>query len=154
MTNCLNKLPKTIAVILIVVFSASVGVFGQAKKSRFDPDGSFWINGNAPDGFLDFGGINLNAKRVRRLPSSGVQLNTGKNFRFKQLSVKQESFTFTTVVVSNISYSFSGNFLKGGVFAAANLDDQTPVLEGVLTKYKGGQKVAEAKLKFVYFGGT
>jgi hypothetical protein len=44
--------------------------------------------------------------------------------------------------------------LKGGVFASTGLDDQTPVLEGTLTKYKGGQKIAEAKLKFVYFGGT
>ena len=138
----------------LIIIVPGVGVVGQGKKARFDPDGSFWISGQAPDGFLDFAGINLNAKKVRRLPSPGVQLNNGKTFRFKTLSVTQERFTFTTVVLSNISYSFSGKFLKGGVFEAANLDDQTPVLEGALTKYRGGVKVAEAKLKFVYFGGT
>ena len=145
---------KKLAVLLIVAVCCTVGVFGQAKKGRFDPDGSFWINGGAPEGFLDFSGINLNVKRVRRLPPSGVQITSGKSFRFKTLSVKQASFTFTTVAVSNISYSFSGKFLKGGVFETAGLDDETPVLEGVLIKYKGSQKVAEAKLKFVYFGGT
>jgi hypothetical protein len=142
------------ALLLLVCVLAGVAVFGQAKKPRFDPDGSFWINGGAPEGFLDFAGINLNSKKLRRLPPAGVQLNDGKAFRFKQLSVSQERFTFTTVALSNISYSFSGKFLRGGVFAAASLDDETPVLEGLLTKYKGGTKVAEAKLKFVYFGGT
>jgi hypothetical protein len=142
------------APLLLVCVIAGGTVFGQAKKARFDPDGSFWINGGAPEGFLDFAGINLNSKKLRRLPPAGVQLNDGKAFRFKQLSVSQERFTFTTVALSNISYSFSGKFLRGGVFAAANLDDETPVLEGLLTKYKGGTKVAEAKLKFVYFGGT
>ena len=53
-----------------------------------------------------------------------------------------------------MSYSFSGRFLKGGVFGAGDLDDETPVLEGTLTKFQVGKKVAEAKLRFVYFGGT
>ena len=53
-----------------------------------------------------------------------------------------------------MSYSFVGRFLKGGVFAETNLDDESPVLEGVLTKFVSGKKVAEANLKFVYFGGT
>jgi hypothetical protein len=153
MTNVFGKSFKaTLLFLIFVVMSAST--LGQARKERFDPDGAFWINGSAPDGFLDFAGINLNSKKLRRLPAAGVELNTGKAFRFKQLSVSRDRFTFTTMTVSNISYSFVGKFLRGGVFSAANLDDQTPVLEGVLTKYKGGTKVSEAKLKFVYFGGT
>ena len=139
---------------LLLIAVCATSVLSQTKKTRFDPDGSFWIFGAHPDEFSDFGGINLNAKRLRNLPSSGVQLNDGRNFRFKLLSVKQERFTFTTVVVSNISYSFVGKFLRGGVYQASNLDDEKPVLEGVLTKYSGGRKVAEAKLQFVYFGGT
>jgi len=151
--NNLTKASLGIVVILLFSFLAPE-VTGLQRRNRFDPDGSFWINGDAPDGFLDFGGINLNAKKLRRLPTPGVQLNNGKTFRFKTLSVAQERFTFNTLVVSNISYSFTGKFLRGGVFEAAGLDDMTPVLEGVLTKYKSGKKVAEAKLKFVYFGGT
>jgi len=53
-----------------------------------------------------------------------------------------------------VSYSFSGRFLKGGVFAETVLDDQSPVLGGVLTKFVSGKKVAETKLQFGYFGGT
>jgi hypothetical protein len=145
---------KKLAVLLLLALCWTVVALGQNRKSRFDPDGSFWIHGTAPDGFSDFGGINLNAKRLRRLPGPGLQLNNGKNFRYKALSVKQDSFTFSTVSVSNISYSFSGKFLRGGVFESAGLDDETPVLEGVLTKFKGNRKISEAKLKFVYFGGT
>jgi len=58
------------------------------------------------------------------------------------------------MAIDGVSYAFTGRFLKGGVFAALNLDEETPVLEGLLTKYKTGKKVAEAQLKFTYFGGT
>ena len=128
----------------------------QNKAARFDPDGSFWLHDStpAPPEFSDFGGINLNAKRLRRLPSAGLELVDGTNIRFKTLTVKQNNFTFTTVERKGVSYSFSGRFLKGGVYSSGILDDETPVLEGTLTKFKNGNKVAEAKLKFVYFGGT
>ena len=152
----INRLvsPRTVAAFSIFVVCLAPGVHGQTKKQRFDPDGSFWIKGNAPDGFLDFAGINLNGKKLRRLPTAGVQLNNGKNFRFQTINVSQERFVFTTVVLSNISYGFTGRFLRGGVFESANLDDERPVLEGTLTKFSSGKKVAESKLKFVYFGGT
>jgi hypothetical protein len=154
MTNLLSKsfLKFTSSLLVLVVAGA---VFGQAsRKNRFDPDGSFWVLGEKPSGFSDFGGINLNAKRARHLPKAGLDLVNGKRFPFKVLSVKQERFTFTTVRVSGISYGFVGRFLKGGVFGAGDLDDETPVLEGTITKYKVGKRVAQSKLSFVYFGGT
>lgn len=142
--------------LLFILLAIAAPVFGQSKEGRFDPDGSFWlVDGETPPNeFADFGGINLNAKKLRRLPSPGLQLINGTNYRFKVLSVKRNNFTFTTVVLRNVSYSFSGRFLKGGVYASGILDDQTPVLEGTLTKYRLGKKLAEAKLRFVYFGGT
>jgi hypothetical protein len=126
----------------------------QKGRERFDPNGTFWIIGDAPPEFSDFSAINLNARRVRRLPSSGLQLNNGRLFRFTQLTVQRQKFTFTTTQVGGVSYSFSGRFLKGGVYSETVLDDQSPVLEGVLTKFRVGKKTAEAKLKFGYFGGT
>jgi len=139
--------------LLLSLFSTSA--FSQrTKAARFDPDGSFWIHGNPPNDFSDFSAINLNAKRSRWLPSPGLQTNDGKTYRFKTLVVKRDNFTFTTMTVARVSYSFSGKFLKGGVYASGILDDETPVLEGTLTKFRAGEKVAEAKLKFVYFGGT
>ena len=129
--------------------------FGQAGTGKsFDPDGSFWVHGAPPAKFSEFGAINLNAKKSRHLPKAGFETNDGKKYRFRALSVKRERFTFTTITVRGISYSFSGKFLKGGVFAAGMLDDETPVLEGTLRKFKGGKMVAEADMKFVYFGGT
>ena len=137
-----------------IVQLSSSHLDAQTKRERFDPDGAFWIHGQPPTEFSDFSAINLNAKRVRRLPIAGVQLNDGKNFRFRTLTTKPEELAFSTVVSGGVSYSFSGKFLKTGVFATAMLDDETPVLEGTLTKFKAGKKVAEANLKFVYFGGT
>ena len=151
----LRRWGRNFLVALLLLSLASSSALSQRTKStRFDPDGSFWLKGEPPNDFSDFSGINLNSKRSRRLPQPGVETNNGKLYRFKTLSVKQERFTFTTVTIAGLSYSFSGRFLKGGVYSSGILDDETPVLEGTLTKFRGSQKVAEAKLKFVYFGGT
>ncbi len=152
----MNRIIVVFSILSILILDyPAPGLARVQSKRKFDPDGSFWIIGTPPNDFSDFGGINLNAKRLRRLPTPGLQLNNGKTFRYKTLSVKQESFTFTTMMLGGVSFSFEGHFLKGGVFADdANLDDQTPVLEGTLIKYKAGKKVAEANLKFSYFGGT
>jgi len=134
----------------------SLTVTAISQRARFDPDGSFWVHESTPlpTEFSDFGGINLNAKRLRRLPSPGLQLNNGATYRFKTLSVKRDNFTFTTMSIRGVSYSFAGKFLKGGVYASGILDDETPVLEGTLSRFRDGKKVAQANLKFVYFGGT
>ena len=92
----------------------------RAKESaRFDPDGSFWLHGrHAPDEFSDFGAINLNAKRLRRLPSPGLQLIDGTTFRFKTLNRQTQQLHLHDGDANGVSYSFSGRFLKGGVYAA------------------------------------
>jgi hypothetical protein len=145
-------LRRCVSIFLLLALTSVV--FGQ--RTRFDPDGSFWLKDGTtpPNEFSDFSAINLNAKRLRRLPSAGLQLINGTTYRFKTLTVKRENFTFTTIALSGVSYSFAGKFLKGGVYASGILDDETPVLEGTLTKFRDGKKVAEANLKFVYFGGT
>ena len=138
--------------LLLLTLALSTVAFSQSK--RFDPDGSFWIIGEQPTEFSEFGGINLNAKRLRRLPAPGLQLNNGTNYRFKTLTVKRSNLTFTTVTRRGVYYTFSGRFLKGGVFAMTELNDESPILEGTLTRYRGAKKEAEAKLQFHYFGGT
>ena len=147
---------KKFCALFVLLSLCSTLALAQRKATRFDPDGSFWLHESTPppSEFSDFGGINLNARKLRRLPSAGLQLIDGTTFRFKTLNVKQNNFTFTTVELKGVSYSFSGRFLKGGVYSSGILDDETPVLEGTLTKFRSGQKLAEAKLKFVYFGGT
>ncbi len=149
----MNKSLTVVAILALSLANLAV-VPGQAKKSRFDPSGAFWISGEPPADFSDFSAINLNMRQLRRLPTSGVQLNDGTSFRFKTIIAKQSNFTFTTVTLKGVYYTFSGKFLKGGDFAATWQGEETPVLEGTLTKFKGGKQVAGAKLKFIYFGGT
>lgn len=138
----------------LIIVLACTATLAQTKSARFDPDGTFWILGDTPNEFSDFGAINLNAKRSRQLPAQGFELNNGKRIRFKTLTVKRDNFTFTTFELGGVSYAFSGKFLKGGVYSAGDLDDTIPVLKGTLTKFRNGQKVAEANLTFSYFGGT
>lgn len=147
---------KSFTIFLLLCLTAAPAFTQRNTSARFDPDGSFWLQDGTipPTEFSDFSAINLNAKRLRRLPSAGLQLINGTTYRFKTLNVKRDDFTFTTQAIRGVSYSFAGKFLKGGVYGAGNLDDETPVLEGTLTKFRGGKKVAEANLKFVYFGGT
>lgn len=140
-----------IAIFLLLTMCCLVAA---QSKQRFDPSGAFWIDGETPAEFSNFSAINVNMRHLRRLPTSGLQLNDGTNFRFRTVTVKQNNFTFSTVIVRGVSYNFAGRFLKGGDFAATWMGEETPVLEGVLTKFKAGKKVAEAKLKFIYFGGT
>jgi hypothetical protein len=136
-----------------MLLTVAISAPGQ-KPTRFDPDGVFWIIGEHPAGFSDFGGIYLNGRRLRRIPTQSLRLNNGKIFHYKTLTVKQDDFRFTTVTVGGVYYTFGGKFLRGGIFAEQDLYDEQPVLEGVLTKYKNGKKVADAKLKFSWFGGT
>ena len=137
-----------------LLMAVSLPALGQTKRQTFNPDGSFWLVGEPPTGFSDFGGINLNGRRLRHIPTQGLQLNNGKTFHYKSLIVKRDNFSFTTVSLGGVYYTFSGKFLRGGVFAEQDLSDEQAVLEGVLVKYKSGKKVAEAKLKLSYFGGT
>jgi hypothetical protein len=143
----------TVVVMILLVVGTLTSAPAQ-KAARFDPSGAFWISGEPPSDFSDFSSINLNMRQLRRLPTSGLQLNDGTSFRFRNVVVKQSNFTFTTVTVKGVYYTFSGKFLKGGDFAATWQGEEIPVLEGTLTKFKAGKKVADAQLKFIYFGGT
>jgi hypothetical protein len=148
------RLPVPLFAALLLLGVIHALAIAQTRREVFDPDGSFWIQGKPPRGLEDFSGINLNAKRNHDLPPSGVDLTNGTQMRYKSLAVTPDKLRFTTIVVRGVSYSFRGRFLKGGVLAAADLDQDTPVLEGILTKFKKGQKVVSANLKFTYFGGT
>jgi hypothetical protein len=137
---------------------ASAGKVAPGPLQRkFDPDGFFMLVGNPPAGFEDFDGISLLRKpEGGHWPASGVHNNRNVVYRFIAAStvVSRQKFSFDTMAVRGVSYSFTGRFLKGGVYAEDELDMETPVLEGHLIKYRRGQKVAEADMKFTYFAGT
>lgn len=143
----------TLITLTTVVLALGISAPAQTKRAAFNPDGAFFLIGQAPEGFSDFDGIYLNGRRLRRIPTQALRLQN-KTFHYKILNVKQDDFRFTTLTVGGVYFTFVGKFLRGGVFADQDLTDERPVLEGTLTKYKNGNKVAEAKLKFSYFGGT
>jgi len=144
---------KSFSIFLLLCLFATPALTQRKSAARFDPDGTFWVKGDTPADFSEFDSINLNAKRARYLEPPGLRTRTTMH-RYKTLVVKRENFTFTTMTVRGVYYTFSGKFLRGGVYGAGDFDDQTPVLEGTLTKFRDGKKVAEANLTFTYFGGT
>ena len=144
---------KSFSIFLLLCLFATPALTQRKSATRFDPDGTFWIKGDTPADFSEFDSINLNAKRARYLEPPGLRTRTTLH-RYKTLVVKRDNFTFTTMTVRGVYYTFSGKFLRGGVYGAGDFDDETPILEGTLTKFRDGKKVAEANLTFTYFGGT
>ncbi|HEV2914488.1 MAG TPA: hypothetical protein VGX92_14515 [Pyrinomonadaceae bacterium] len=133
--------------------SAAVG----PRPQGFDPEGEFNIVGDPPRGLSEVSAIELLRDPARSFlnPHAGVYTTGGVTYRFRTLTVTRDRFAFATVTVNGVSYSFTGRFLRGGVYAEMNSDQWgKPILEGRLTKLRGGRKVAKANLKFSYFGGT
>jgi hypothetical protein len=130
-----------------------------SAQKRFDPEGQFNPIGNAPKGLEEVASIDLfRSGRNRPFTShthSGVVTTRGVVYRFQTISAAQNSLTFKTRARTGTSYSFTGRFLKGGVYAEmdSSVWDQ-PLLEGTLTRFKNGKKVAESRMRFSYFGGT
>ncbi|GAC1399673.1 MAG: hypothetical protein NVSMB56_14690 [Pyrinomonadaceae bacterium] len=151
------------AIILLQTFvfnystmNADTSIARRKTPQKFDPEGSFFPKGDAPKGLAEIGGINLFKRRLKTFTSEGSGVNTtnGITHRFKTLSVTREKLIFTTVTRRGISYSFEGRFLKDGVYSESDLDNDTVVLEGHMTKLRNGQKIADANMRFTYFGGT
>jgi hypothetical protein len=140
-----------------VATAESAHSISAVVAQKFDPEGEFNVEGSPPRGLSEVSTIELlrDTKKSFMNSHSGIYTNKGVTYNFKTLTVTRERFTFTTVAIKGISYSFSGRFLRGGVFAELDSDQWgKPILEGQLTKLKGGRKVAGANLKFSYFGGT
>jgi hypothetical protein len=124
---------------------------------KFDPEGEFDVIGDPPRGLTEVSAIQLlrDAKKSYLNSHSGLYTNRGVTYRFKTVNVTRERFTFTTIPIQGVSYTFTGRFLRGGVYAELDSDQWgKPILEGRLTKLRDGKRAASANLKFSYFGGT
>lgn len=145
--------------VLLLAAASALPAPSTASESviKFDPDGEFPVYGKAPKGLEEVSSIPMWGRGRGNFMNKncGVYTTSGVIYRFRTLSVTQPKFTFTTVSRRGTSYGFSGRFLRGGVFAEldSTVWDQ-PILEGTMTKFKYGRKVAEAPMKFSYFGGT
>ena len=153
-------LPVSVAFVILFVVLPTGGAADAsvpAGAQQFDPEGEFNVEGEPPRGLSEVSTIELlrDARRSFLNPHAGVYTTAGVTYRFKTVNVTREKFTFETVAIAGISYSFTGRFLRGGVYAEMNSDQWgKPILAGRLTKLRSGRKVARANLKFSYFGGT
>jgi len=146
-----------LASVTFILLPACTPSASAAGAQEFDPEGEFNVLGDPPRALSEVSTIELlrDAKKSFYNPHAGLYTTGGVTFRFKMLSVTRAKFTFTTVPIKGISYSFTGRFMRGGVYAEMDSDQWgKPILAGKLSKFKGSQKVAEANLKFSYFGGT
>lgn len=147
----------SVAFIIAPAASASRRTIVLAPAQKFDPEGEFDVIGDPPRGLTEVSAIQLlrDAKKSFLNSHSGLYTNRGLTYRFKTVSVTRERFTFTTASIEGISYSFTGRFLRGGVYGELDSDQWgKPILEGRLSRLRDGKKVATANLKFSYFGGT
>lgn len=146
------------SVAFIFVPASAVGVDASvAVAQNFDPEGQFDVIGEPPQALTEVSAIQLlrDAKKSYLNSHSGLYTNRGVTYRFKTVSVTRERFTFTTVPIKGVSYSFTGRFLRGGVYEELDSDQWgKPILEGRITKLRDGKRAATANLKFSYFGGT
>lgn len=165
---CRSALLESFVLLLLasvssVIFTACAPVASAAgavfvvEAQKFDPEGEFNVLGTPPRSLSEVSTIELlrDAKKSFYNPHAGIYTTAGVTYRFKTVSVTRAKFTFTTMPIKGISYSFTGRFLRGGVYAELDSDQWgKPILEGKLSKFKGSQKTVEANLKFSYFGGT
>ena len=84
---------------------------------------------------------------------SGVNETGGVVYPYASISITRRKFVFATTKVGGISYKFSGRFLRSD-FVGAEMSLEKPVLVGTLSKYRDGERVAEARVRLSYFAGT
>ena len=146
--GCLLTHPYTLAHPLVV-----------SSQREFRPYGYFSMIGKPPKGFENFDTIQYWKKNQEQSGPdisdrlSGVNVSGGRVYQYATVSVNRKSFVFTTKKVRGISFSFQGRFLRTD-FVEEEFDLDKPVVEGKLSKYRNGKKVAEANVRLSYFAGT
>lgn len=133
----------------------------ENNTAYFDPEGSYYLLDEAPEGFEDFKQFNIFNKRLDVdprdrsygelvKPAGYVFLSNEKKHStytfFKKLDIEDDKIYFEALSVKGISYEFSGEFAVKGNFYT--LDQDAEVVEGILTKKENGETVAESRVNF------
>lgn len=135
--------------LLLVGFAFSGAANAQTGNDIF---GYYTIAGKAPAAFADIDTIHLAGSygAEQTPPVHGlIRPKKGRDFAVNKPVLSGKNISFTTASVGGVSYKFTGTFVK-----FPNNEQQTGViLRGVLQKFKGKTKIAEANLKFNYDAG-
>jgi hypothetical protein len=128
----------------------SVSFVNAASQKGFNPDGGYDAFGEMPKSFEEVKRLYIFRMRNNRRPRYASGLDTWNDpekstlYKFISSLITRNKFTFTTATVRGVSYRFEGRFL----FDQPNRVDDRPTIEGQLSKYKNGSKVAEGKIGF------
>lgn len=128
-------------------------------ETKFDPEGSYQIAGDAPKGFEDFVNFSIVNKDYKtedeeeygKLIAPEGYVQADKEFNFNKISIGSKLIQFETGRVNGISYSFSGRFTETRNFVYLESGEVQKVLEGQLIKKRRGKKIAEAQVTFGWF---
>lgn len=121
---------------------------------EFDGEGEYYIPGDIPKGFNEFGAIQIETRDWeadsdefpcgKPIPPQGHIFHKEK-FHFKRIGIANRQIALETENVKGISYKFAGSFLKESIYDEKN--KASIMLEGRLTKLKNGKKIAESDLR-------
>ena len=125
-------------------------------------DGYYYLIGtpairNKPKGFKDFEHFHLSTYRIeekiyKRIPvKSNGFVYTNRPFDFARLKISGKQLSFTTETENGVFYRLEGKFVDE-IITVKDSDGEdytdTVALKGLLTKWKNGVKIAEAKVNF------
>lgn len=131
-----------------------IGFASTAAKAQTGNDifGYYSIDGKAPAAFADIDVIHLAGSygAEQKPPVHGmIRPKKGRDFPLLKPTLSGKNISFTTKAVGGVSYKFTGTFVK----FPNNEQQEGVILRGVLQKFKGKTKIAEARVNFTYEAG-
>jgi hypothetical protein len=144
---------KTLVFCLAFLFIGFASTTAKAQNGN-DIFGYYTIDGKVPAAFADISEIHLAGSygAEQKPPVHGLirlKKKTAKDFAVNKPTLNGKNISFTTKAVGGISYEFTGTFVK----FPNNEQQEGIILRGVLRKFKGKTKIAEANVGFTYEAG-
>jgi hypothetical protein len=123
-------------------------------------DGYYYIIGtpaigNKPKGFKDFDYFQLETYRLEKETYKRVPVkpngwfSTNISFNFARLKISGKKISFTTETQKGVFYQLKGEFIDETITVKDSTGEDyadTVAIKGLLTKWKNGVKIAEAKV--------
>lgn len=112
--------------------------------------GFYEVAGALPADMKPFGNFMIRSVASGKVSGAVVPDEEGEVFEFTNATLANGKLSFTTAKNAGVSYSFEGAFTATPPFGGGK---KTPVVEGVLKKYRNAQAAGQADLKFYYDAG-
>ena len=128
----------------------------EAAAAKFDAEGSYYFNGDAPKGFEDFENFTISNKDYaaaneddygKLIAPEGI-VQTKKEYKLARISIGDAQIQFETESLKGITYSFTGHFTETRSFEYLESEQTGKVLEGRLVKKRRGVKIVESDVSF------